>query len=159
MWAMGDQNSWKADRLTRVLKQEFQDRLCTEMTITTWRHIAIAISKKHLTCGGFKRDYDTEPTGLDSQATHTSWTAGTIYARGIQEAPGHVEGRRQEYRAISKEWHTFLGFRSSADRKRKALGEIDVNTHRPVKRSKQAQFEGPADGIGARETYSIMYER
>ena len=89
--------------------------------------MAIAISKEYLACGGFKRDYDLEPKGLDSQAAHTSWTAGTIYARGLQEAPGHVESRRQEYRMISKEWHILLGFRGYVNRKRKALREIDVN--------------------------------
>jgi hypothetical protein len=33
-----------------------------------------------------------------------------VYARGLQEAPGHVEARRRQYRAISREWHGFLGF-------------------------------------------------
>jgi hypothetical protein len=33
-----------------------------------------------------------------------------IYARGIEEAPGHVAAARAEYRQISREWHIYLGF-------------------------------------------------
>lgn len=33
-----------------------------------------------------------------------------IYARGIEEALGHVASARSEYRQISREWHTYLGF-------------------------------------------------
>jgi hypothetical protein len=33
-----------------------------------------------------------------------------IYARGIEEAPGHVASARAEYRQISREWHAYLGF-------------------------------------------------
>ena len=33
-----------------------------------------------------------------------------IYARVIEEAPGHVASTRSEYRQITREWHTYLGF-------------------------------------------------
>lgn len=32
------------------------------------------------------------------------------YARGLEEAAGHVEARKSEYRRVSQEWHQFLGF-------------------------------------------------
>jgi hypothetical protein len=51
-----------------------------------------------------------DDAAFNKQASHGSWIAGTVYARGLQEAPGHVEARRRQYRAISREWHGFLGF-------------------------------------------------
>lgn len=59
----------------------------------------------------------------DEQSTHGSWIAGTVYARGLQEAPGHVEARRMEYRAISREWHSFLGFRVYLGARKRPLKE------------------------------------
>lgn len=80
------------------------------MTISTYRHVAIALSRRHLRGGGFRRDYGIEEKSSDRQTTHNSWTVGRLYARGLEEAPGFVEARRPELRAISREWHKFLGF-------------------------------------------------
>ena len=80
------------------------------MSIVVWRHLAIAISRKHLACGGFKRDYDMDETTFDNQSCHSTRTAGSIYARGLEEAAGHIEARRESYRKVSQEWHAFLGF-------------------------------------------------
>lgn len=55
--------------------------------MATYRHVAIAISRCHLAQGGFKRDYDIEDSATDGQTAHTSWTAGRLYARGLEEAP------------------------------------------------------------------------
>ena len=73
------------------------------MNIPVYRHIAIAISRKHLNCGGFKRDYGLENTKFDTQSTHSSWTAGSIYARGLEKVAGQVEEREAEYRKVSQE--------------------------------------------------------
>lgn len=80
------------------------------MSIVVWRHLAIAISRKHLACGGFKRDYGMDETAFDNQSCHSSRTAGSVYARGLKEAVGHIEARRASYRKVSQEWHAFLGF-------------------------------------------------
>lgn len=80
------------------------------MSIVVWRHLAIAISRKHLACGGFKRDYDMDETAFDNQSCHSTRTAGSVYARGLEEAAGHIEARRESYRKVSQEWHAFLGF-------------------------------------------------
>ena len=62
---------------------------------------------------------------FDRQSSHTLWTAGNLNARGLEEAPGHVEARKAEYWKISKEWHTFLGFLpSSLPLRKRALGDI-----------------------------------
>jgi hypothetical protein len=65
-------------------------------------HIAIAISQQHLKCGGFKRDYRPPKGGIyDQQAAHESLFAGAVYARGAEEAPGHVKAKRLQYRLVS----------------------------------------------------------
>lgn len=97
-------------KLTSIFKAQTSNRFNTVLNVTTYRHLSIAISRTHLNCGGFKKDYGLEECANDQQSAHSSWTAGTIYARGLEEAAGHVQSRRAEYRAVSREWHQFLGF-------------------------------------------------
>lgn len=106
----GGLDCWSSERLSQVLRREFKAMIGVPISIIVWRHLAIAISRKHLACGGFKRDYDVDDTAYDTQSSHTSRTAGSVYARGMEEAAGHIEARRASYRTISQEWHAFLGF-------------------------------------------------
>jgi len=102
---------WPSSRLSYILKQEFRARLNTSANIQIWRHAAIAINRRHLKQARFNKDYDIGArTWNDEQAAHPSGLAGSIYARGIEEARGHIESRRAEYRQISREWHSWLGF-------------------------------------------------
>ncbi|KFY03757.1 hypothetical protein O988_01236 [Pseudogymnoascus sp. VKM F-3808] len=73
----------------------------------------IAASRKHLPGGlKFRKDYSVkpDPTWLAAQSAHTQARAGMTYARSREEAPGHVESARSEFRALSRAWHAFLGF-------------------------------------------------
>jgi hypothetical protein len=106
-----------------VIAREARLYLDTTLGILTYRHLAIAISWQHLLCGGFKRDYSVDKKIADEQATHSSWIAGTIYARGLQEAPGYVKAQSSEYRAVSWEWHSFLGFRTYLGARKRLLGK------------------------------------
>jgi len=108
----GQYSPWPSTRLSHILKQEFKIRLNTQANIQIWRHAAIAISRRHLKQAKFKKDYDigTEMTWNDAQACHLADLAGSVYARGIEEAPGHVASARAEYRQISRAWHSWLGF-------------------------------------------------
>jgi hypothetical protein len=115
--------TWDPSRLAKVISQEARLYLNTSLGILIYRHLAIAISRQHLSCGGFKRDYGVDKKIADEQATHGSWLAGTVYARGLQEAPGHVKARSSEYRAVSREWHSFLGFRTYLGARKRPLGE------------------------------------
>ncbi|TEY20812.1 hypothetical protein BOTCAL_1739g00010 [Botryotinia calthae] len=115
LWAIkkGTQSSlWPSSRLTNILVQQFKQHLNTDANILLWRHAAIAISRRHIRQAKFRKDYGTDATGnwSDAQAAHTANTAGMIYARGMEEAPGHIASARAEYRQISREWHTYLGF-------------------------------------------------
>lgn len=78
----GGSDCWGSERLSRVLKRKFMNTIGVPMSIVVWRHLAIAISRKHLACGGFKRDYDIDETTFDNQSCHSTRTAGSIYARG-----------------------------------------------------------------------------
>ena len=62
-----------------------------------------------------------EEQASDVQTTHTSWTAGRLYARGIEEAPGHVEARRAGFRMVSRRWYEFLGFSDPTLTKKRIL--------------------------------------
>jgi hypothetical protein len=95
-----------------MLKEEARIHLQTHLNITYYRHVAIAISRVYLRSGGFKRDYGIEEKTSNDQASHMMWIAGSIYARGLEEAPRAIEARRAEYRMVSREWHGFLGFRA-----------------------------------------------
>jgi hypothetical protein len=129
---------WDSSRLSNVLQQEFKAYLNTTANITLWRHAAIAISRKHLGGLKFKRDYGSEPapTWVAEQTGHTANVAGNVYARGIEEAPGHVELARTEYRALSRTWHSFLGFGAY-------LGVLPPNS---LKRPRDESSRGMKDG-------------
>ena len=88
--------------MSDALKQEFRAQLNTHANIQMWRHAAIAISQRHLKQAKFNKGYEIgkEMTWNDAQACHLADLAGSIYARGIDEAPGHVAPARADYRQI-----------------------------------------------------------
>ena len=59
LWPEG-KGAWPSSRLTKIMKREISEICRKPLTLSTYRHIAIAISRRHLTQGGFKRDYDVE---------------------------------------------------------------------------------------------------
>lgn len=122
LWPDGD-GCWNSQRLSNVLKRATAGISKAPMTIPIYRHVAIAISRRHLNGGGFKRDYDIGDQITDLQTTHTSWTAGRLYARGLEEVPGHVEARRAGFRLVSREWHEFLGFGARAGSGKRPVGD------------------------------------
>lgn len=109
------------------MKRETHTMLGTPLTISVYRHVAIAIYRRHPQGGGFRRDYDVAENTSDRQTTHNSWTAGRLYARGLEQAPGHVEARRSEFRAVSRRWHAFLGFSHYLGSRKRPLEELCDN--------------------------------
>jgi hypothetical protein len=98
-----ESRTWDPSRLTKVISQEARLYLDTGLGITTYGHLAIAISRQHLPCSGFKQDYGGDKKSADEQATHGTWIAGTVFARGLQEVPGYVKARSLKYRAVDRE--------------------------------------------------------
>jgi superfamily II DNA helicase RecQ len=79
--------------------------------------------------------WDEENAGVsiaDEQARHTTHIAGLIYAREIMEQAGAVADKRQQFRALSTDWHRFLGVQGSVDEK-------------TSKKRNRAPFESEAD--------------
>jgi hypothetical protein len=106
-----EQQPWPSSQLSQAIEREFRLGLNTKANILAWRHAAIAISRKHLSGKGFKRDFnDDGSAAIDLQAAHDSQLAGNVYAREIEQAPGHISALREQFRSISRNWHTCLGF-------------------------------------------------
>lgn len=121
--------------MSRVLQRETKQALGVALNIQVYRHLAVAMSRKHLSCGGFKRDYGVDDSKADAQCSHTTWTVGTVYARGLEEAARHVEARKSEHRKVSQEWHRFLGFLpSSLPSRKRLLNETTNKSGIPSKR-------------------------
>ena len=87
LWSR-DHKKWDSDRLRCILVRESQLILKSTLNISIYRHVAIAMSRMHLRDYHFKRALEVENDERDLQCGHTSWLAGGIYARGIEEAPG-----------------------------------------------------------------------
>lgn len=64
-----------------------------------------------------------DPSGdmADEQATHSPHVAGAVYVGDTQELAGATASRRQQFRAISVDWHRFLGFGSTEQAKKEGL--------------------------------------
>ncbi|RKK77507.1 hypothetical protein BFJ71_g16731 [Fusarium oxysporum] len=95
---------WSATRLSVALSRTFKLSFGTETNIQIWRHAAIAISRRHLQQAKFKRDFIEAVSWAwnDEMAAHSTKIAGLTYARGLEEAPGHIAGAKAEYRRISQ---------------------------------------------------------
>jgi hypothetical protein len=122
--------AWSSSRLSKILKRETGVLFKAPLTISTYRHIAIAISRRLLEKRGSKRDYDIKENASDEQTTHIAWTAGRLYARGLEKVPEHIKLRRAEFRAISRHWHSFIGFTVPIARKRPLEDITNVGTPR-----------------------------
>lgn len=142
-----EKGAWSSSRLTKILKRETSKICQNPLTLATYRHVAIAISRRHLTQGGFKRDYDVEESAVDGQTAHTSWTAGRLYARGLEEAPGHVEARRAGFRMVSRSWHKFLGFSDPTLTKKRVLQDVTNSTGSKRARTEEGRREGIEDNV------------
>ena len=134
--------AWLSSRLTKILKREMSKICQSLLTLATYRYVAIAISRCYLAQGGFKRDYDVEDSATDGQTAHTSWTAGRLYARGLEEAPGHVEARRAGFRMVSRSWHKFLGFSDPTLTKKRVLQDVTNSTGSKRARTEEGRREG-----------------
>ncbi|KAI8649069.1 hypothetical protein NCS57_01442900 [Fusarium keratoplasticum] len=94
--------SWNSARLSRVLKRWGKLAGIESLTISSWRHIAIALGRRYI------RDAAITSQGLYSEVDH-----GDIYGRQLTEAHFETYQRRQSFRLLSEEWHFLLGFPSA----------------------------------------------
>ena len=125
MWpADHDGRKWTTERMKYEIQRASQAGLGQSINVAAYRQIAIAISRRWIRKGieGATEEADDDewlqddPFGdiADEQATHSPHVAGAVYARETQELAGATASRRQQFRAISVDWHRFLGFQSSS---------------------------------------------
>ncbi|KAF7139734.1 hypothetical protein CNMCM5793_007669 [Aspergillus hiratsukae] len=147
LWPPGA-GGFTSDRLSKALRREFQQCLDIRITLADYRHVANAISRRHLRVHGFQREYEIPVHPADIQSARTSWTSSMMYARPQNEAPGHLEARRWEYRVVSRGWHHLLGFTddsASAKRTPADLYPDDLRIdHIARKRQKHVHLDGVA---------------
>lgn len=143
LWSIGLGTApWTSSNLSKILQRQSGKVFRQELNLQTYGQIAIAMSRTHLPSGGFKVDYGIEQKVVDAQAAHDSNLAGSIYARGLQQAHGQMEARQAVFRAVSREWHEFLGFdRSFEPRKRRFGGAEPHNKVESVAKSRKVVWE------------------
>ena len=108
----GGKKKWDGGRVCGILERESSATLKTKLGVRAYRHVAIAMARKHIRKDHFTRVDPEEDDIWDLQAAHQTATAGAIYARELNDAPGVVESQREAFRRISQEWHLFLGFQT-----------------------------------------------
>jgi len=125
LWpADADGRQWTTERMKHELQRVSEAGLGQSINMAAYRQIAIAISRRwvrqgtsHATEGEDDEGewLQDDPSGdiADEQATHSPHVAGAVYAREVQELAGATASRRQQFRAISIDWHRFLGFAST----------------------------------------------
>lgn len=109
---------WGQDRLRRIIQQHSQRLLRSPLNISTWRHIATAITRRYLQPGGAEKPDEDEDEGyfsdseddniFDLQSGHGTHVAGMVYARELQQGQFGTAARRDMFRRASIRWHRFL---------------------------------------------------
>jgi superfamily II DNA helicase RecQ len=146
MWpADADGRKWTTDRMKEELQQVSTAALGQPMHVAAYREIAIAISRQWVRgATAFQLDEADENDEwkkqnilsdvADDQATHSPHIAGMIYARDSMEMSGTTADKRKQFRAVSTDWHRFLGFES-----------VHVKDEKTDLKRKRCQFESDAD--------------
>ena len=134
MWGVdaGSGREWTPARVTDVMVRESKMRLHNGLSLSAYRDIAIAISRKYF--GSVKAfphnvredgtevisdddenedDMDDDQWGrhiADLQAAHTTHMAEMVYGRMMSQQQGTTAGRQAGFRSSSVHWHDFLGY-------------------------------------------------
>jgi hypothetical protein len=164
MWpADADGRKWTTDRMKEQLQEISTAALGKPMHVAAYREIAIAISRQWVRgATAFQADEADENEEwqkenvlsdvADDQATHSPHIAGMIYARDSMEMSGATADRRRQFRAVSTDWHRFLGFESTrvkdekVDLKRKRCRfENDADEERVERRIRLRQMNATAE--------------
>ena len=91
---------------------------CKGINISSYRHIAIAISRRYLTAAeqfvdavdasDEHGDAIEKTNPLDAQASHSSYVAQLVYGRDGQAIAGSLLTSRDKFRTVSRAWHALL---------------------------------------------------
>ena len=139
LWERGaEDRKWTSERMKKLIEHESLIGMGVKLNISSYRQIAIAMTRRYLKGEGFMEDKEDEEgmedgmeeggqgdSAYDLQSGHGTHVAGMIYARGILEGPGEVASIRQQYRRASEGWHGLLQFASALQKKGKRKWEIE----------------------------------
>ena len=116
--------AWRSERLRRALEHASLRHLGQSFNLQTYRHIAIAISRRYLTRTRGFFDDESSVSGMlfpgqtvdifAEQAAHSSHMDRSIYARLAQERAHSTHQHRAYFRNASCLWHEFLGLNSQS---------------------------------------------
>lgn len=131
---------WGSNHLRDLLSRHSIRLLGQRLIPSTWRHIAVAISRKYLEGifgdistadlqahqSGGDSDSEDEQSPLALQTTHTSFTRDTTYGRTVSYGSGGRASEADGFYKASLLWHRFLTLSDPEDlldgRKRKHEG-------------------------------------
>uniref|UniRef100_A0A7N2N6W0 DNA 3'-5' helicase n=1 Tax=Quercus lobata TaxID=97700 RepID=A0A7N2N6W0_QUELO len=114
---------------------------CKGINISSYRHIAIAISRRYLTAAeqfvdavdasDEHGDAVEKTNPLDAQASHSSYVAQLVYGRDGQAIAGSLLTSRDKFRTVSRAWHALLECNLALEAGKKGSNEAnnddDVN--------------------------------
>ena len=128
--------AWTSERLRKIIQRESVEWIGVKFNISAWRDAVIAIGRKFLRdifhdegkledCDieDFDEDNEEGDSPWDLQSGHGTRIAGNIYARLVSEGKFETMSKREQFRAISEEWHRFLGFQEKRDALVKRVGK------------------------------------
>ena len=104
-----DKGPWSTDRLTKILTNESSKRMGFRMTVSEYRHIAIAIDREFIRGASAEADEDDEEDDdiHDLMAAHNSKTAIARYARREELLKGLTPDSINAFRPVSDKWQMF----------------------------------------------------
>ncbi|KDN64750.1 hypothetical protein CSUB01_11123 [Colletotrichum sublineola] len=134
-WTWKEERVWTTDRSRRIIQQCSSRLLGSQLNVSMWRHIAIAIANRYLN-EAFGRpgeggpDEDEEADDIndsvwDLQAGHSTRLAGLIYSRLLMQFGSGSAAKQQQFRRVSQQWHRFFDF-GAEDREAAAGWKIGV---------------------------------
>jgi superfamily II DNA helicase RecQ len=143
LWSVDRGKKWTGDRVREVIKRESDRLIGIQLNKKSYRHIAIAISDRFMKRGKFdknkenKNEDELQDEAIAKQSAHTPETAGSAYARFLQEAPSHIQTMRYRFRTVSLEWHNVLHF----NKKLQQESRLDVSGGLGIKRGRVEEHE------------------
>ena len=119
IWHRKDGTPWESTQLSAALASRTEHYMGVRITLRDWRHIAIAISKKHARQrGGAKADFEDDEdsdddaenyeTPDDLAASHSTKT-GNNYGVTIDVLKRLTAESLEVFGQVSHRWHRFLG--------------------------------------------------
>ncbi|KAI9882246.1 MAG: hypothetical protein M1823_006007 [Watsoniomyces obsoletus] len=123
LFSVDGRGQWEDNRLSSVLDRESRSSIGVKMNISAWRHLAIAIDRRHLQGIGVKT-WDIEHDGSDQddgpdkhqahhlQASHSARTGNRNYANSIDLRAGLTDQAFDAFRRVSHQWWALTGLLS-----------------------------------------------